>query len=77
MGTSGSDTLRGCGYVIYDNGGPDAIYSTYSDYTVVIYPGSEDSVITFWGSTDLYAYYAQLRIYEGVGTNGTLLWQSS
>ena len=61
MGTSGSDTLRGCGYVIYDNGGPDAIYSTYSDYTVVIYPGSEDSVITFWGSTDLYAYYAQLH----------------
>ena len=77
MGVNGSDTLRTCGAVIYDDGGEDDEYSLYSDFTVVVYPSGEDSIITFWGSTDLYAYYARLRIYEGVGTDGTLLWQSS
>ena len=77
MGISGSDTLHTCGAVIYDDGGEDDEYSLYSDFTLVVYPSNEDSIITFWGSTNLYAYYARLRIYEGVGTNGTLLWQSS
>ena len=77
MGTSGSDTLHTCGAVIYDDGGEDDEYSLYSDFTLVIYPSGEDSIITFWGSTNLYAYYARLRIYEGVGTEGTPIWQSS
>ena len=72
----GSDTLQTCGITIYDDGGANGSYSTYTDFTLVIYPLSEDSVVTFWGNTDFYYDYARLRIYDGVGTNGTVLWQS-
>jgi len=77
MGMSGSDTVRSCGMVVYDDGGENDEYTIGSDFTLVIYPSSEDSIVTFWGTTDLYSYYASLRIYEGVGTDGTLLWRSS
>ena len=77
MRYSGSDTIRTCGFTIFDDGGQYNEYTVGADFTLVVYPSSDDSVVTFWGNTDLYAYYAHLRIYEGVGLNGTLLWQSS
>jgi hypothetical protein len=77
MRYSGSDTVRTCGLAIYDDGGADNEYTTGADFTLVVYPSSDDSVVTFWGSADLYGYYARLRIYEGVGTNGMPIWQSN
>ena len=77
MPYSGSDTIRTCGLTIYDDGGENGDYTTYADFTLVVYPTSEDSIVTFWGDMNVYSYYARLRVYEGVGTNGTLLFQSS
>ncbi|MBR1834833.1 MAG: fibronectin type III domain-containing protein [Bacteroidales bacterium] len=77
MGYEGSDTIYACGTTIYDNGGPNNAYTPYDNFTLVVYPASEDSLISLSGNTDLYSYYARLRIYDGVGTNGQQLWSSS
>ncbi|MBR3413674.1 MAG: fibronectin type III domain-containing protein, partial [Bacteroidales bacterium] len=77
MRPSGSDTIRTCGFTIFDDGGQNGEYNVGTDFTLVVYPSSDDSVVTFWGNTDLYVSYAHLRIYEGVGLNGALLWQST
>ena len=77
IGTSGSDTINMCGGVIYDNGGPTGDYSLSSDYTLVVYPSHPDSLVTFHGSAYLESNtWDYLRIYEGVGTSGTLLWEN-
>jgi hypothetical protein len=73
----GSDTIRTCHTLIYDNGGPNGNYSAYDNFTLVVYPSNEDSLVVLSGSTDLYTTYAHLRIYDGVGTEGRLLWGSS
>ena len=78
IGTSGSDTISMCGGVIYDNGGATGDYSSSADYTLVVYPSSPDSLITFQGSAYLESSsWDYLRIYEGVGTDGALLWQNT
>ena len=78
MSYSGTDTLRGCGLTIYDfDGASYNPYTSGANSMLVLYPSSEDSLIVFSGSTDIYSSYAHLRIYDGVGTNGTLLWESS
>ena len=77
MRYAGSDTLRGCGFIVYDDGGANDEYTTGASSTVVIYPTSEDSLIVFNGTSDIYSYYANLRIFDGVGTSGSILWQST
>ena len=71
--SSGIDTLRGCGYTIYDDGGPDGSYSTYCDGTVVIFPSSADSLFQLWGTLTTEGCCDYLYIYDGVGTSGTQL----
>ncbi len=76
MGTSGSDTLTTCNAIIYDNGGPNGNYSTYCDYTLVVYPATAGSGLQISGPCVLSNYsYANstLTFYDGVGTNGTQL----
>lgn len=77
MGYAGSDTIQACSTTIYDNGGPEGEYLAYDNFTLVVYPSSEDSLVSLSGSTDIYSYYARLRIYDGVGTEGAVLWGSS
>ena len=71
--TLGSATLFTCHSLICDPGGPDGTYGNDNHAILYVYPGSPDSVITFWGSiqTDAFDY---LEIYEGIGTDGNLLW---
>jgi hypothetical protein len=77
MRFSGTDTISACGLTIYDDGGANGDYTTYASSVLVLYPSSEDSLIAFSGNTSIYSYYAQLRIFDGVGTSGLLLWQSN
>ena len=77
MAYSGSDTIRTCGISIYDHGGANGAYDAYANFVLVVYPSSDDSLVSFSGSTDIYSYYAHLRIYDGVGISGNILWQSS
>ena len=77
IGTTGSASISMCGGVIYDDGGPNGQYSNNVDYQLTVYPSSPDSMITFYGSAYTEGSIDYLRIYEGVGTNGNLLWQTS
>ena len=77
MRFSGTDTLRACGLTIYDDGGANSAYNTGTVSSLVLYPSSEDSLIAFSGTTDIYSYYANLRIFNGVGATGSILWQST
>ena len=69
-----TDTLRMCGGTILDNGG-DGDYSASSDDYVVVYPESAGHAIHLTGSYNTESCCDHLYIYEGVGTNGTLLGQ--
>ena len=75
MVVTGSDTLHNaCGYIIYDDGGPDGDYSNSSNSTLVLYP-TDGMYITAFGTCHFEsAYWDWLKIYEGVGTTGALLW---
>ena len=76
MGTSGSASISMCGGVIYDDGGTGQ-YSNNVDFQLTVYPSSNDSMLTFYGSAYTESSIDYLRIYEGVGTNGNILWQTS
>lgn len=71
--TLGSTTLITCHSMICDPGGADGPYGNNDHSTLYVYPGSRDSVLAFWGTinTDALGY---LLIYEGIGTDGNLLW---
>ena len=38
MGTTGSSTITGCGFTVFDDGGIAGNYSNSCDYTLTIYP---------------------------------------
>ena len=49
MGTTGSDTLRICSAVIYDNGGATGSYATDCNFTLVLLPmGLPDNLRRRW-----------------------------
>ena len=67
------DTLTTCGAVIYDNGGPNGDYSTYSNNILVLYPETPGSMMMLQGTCNVENSYDHLYIYDGVGTGGTQL----
>ena len=76
MGTSGADTLTTCEAIISDNGGVNGDYSSYCDYTVVVYPATEGSGLQITGTCDLNeTTYGESHLYfhEGESTNGALI----
>ena len=76
MDTLGSSTLFTCRSLICDPGGADSPYGSNDHATLYVYPGSPDSVLSFWGTirTDAFDY---LLVYEGIGTDGDLLYGHS
>ena len=74
MATSGSDTIRTCLATIYDDGGPDGSYSSsISLSTLVIYPSDDQHLVSVSGSSYTESTYDYLTIYDGVGTDGNVL----
>ena len=74
MATSGSDTLRTCAAIIYDDGGPTGSYSSsISSSILVLYPSDALHALTISGSSYTESTYDYLRIYSGVGTDGETL----
>ena len=73
MQTTGSDTLTMCGGHIYDNGGINGTYSSNCDGTLVLNP-EPGMVVQVQGTLNAESCCDHLYIYDGVGTNGTLLW---
>lgn len=74
MATSGSDTLRACSATIYDDGGPNASYSSNCDATLVLLPNIAGQYVSISGTSYTESTYDYITIYEGVGTDGTVLW---
>ena len=73
MSATGVDTLYTCNAIIYDDGGPTGSYAAYCQSTLVIRPGQEDVMLRITGQSYTESTYDYLRIYEGVGTSGELL----
>ena len=73
MSITGVDTLTTCNAIIYDDGGPTGSYAAYCQSTLVIRPGQEDVMLRITGQSYTESTYDYLRIYEGVGTSGELL----
>ena len=74
MATTGIDTLRTCGTVIYDDGGANNSYSSNCQSTVILLPSQPNSVVKISGSSYTESSWDYLYIYDGIGTNGDVLW---
>ena len=74
MSVTGTDTIHSCNAIIYDDGGPNAAYSANCNSTLIIYPSDEYHALSISGTSYTEGTYDYLRIYEGVGTTGTQLW---
>jgi hypothetical protein len=78
VGTSGSAEITACSLTVYDDGGPMRPSSENTDYRLTIHAADPDSTIAIHGSCSIRGiFYDYLRIYDGVDTTGTLLWQNS
>ena len=73
LGITGSDTLTTCSLIIYDNGGANGDYSNNCDFTLVLFPETEGELMAVSGTYDTENNWDFLRIYDGVGTDGTIL----
>ena len=70
-----TDTITACGVTIVDDGGMNGPYSNSKDYVLVIYPTSEDSLLTINGTFQGESTIDYLSIYQGVGVNEDMLLQ--
>jgi hypothetical protein len=73
MATSGMDTITTCSLVIYDNGGVNGNYSNNSNSILILYPETEDRLVSVTGNYDIESTHDYLYIFDGVGTSGAML----
>jgi len=72
--TSGTHTITSCGTIVYDNGGPNGDYSTYSNDTLIIYPSSSGCMVSLTGTYLTESVSLDyIKVFNGAGTSGTLL----
>ena len=70
-----ADTVEGCGFVVYDNGGPIAGYLPNSNSTLVLRTENVGSQLeVFGGKFGFGMDPATLTIYDGEGTTGDVLY---
>ena len=69
------DTMRTCGAIICDNGGPNGSYDNNRNDQVVVYPVDGTHGLVLSGHSQTEGSYDYLTIYEGVGTSGNILFQ--
>ena len=79
MQSNAVDTVTGCGLVIYDDGGAWNDYSNGSNSVLIVRPTSPSMSVQLNGGTvDLCPWGGDtLRVYDGEGTNGALLYSIS
>jgi hypothetical protein len=75
IGTLGFDTLTTCEAIICDDGGETGYYSSFCDYTLVLYPATVGSGLMITGSCNLYESSSwggtTLTFIEGEGLGGS------
>ena len=70
-----SDTVTGCGFVVYDNGGPIAGYLANTNTTLVLRSENAGSQLSVFGGKFGFGMDpATLTIYDGEGTTGSVLY---
>ena len=70
-----ADTVEGCGFVVYDNGGPIAGYLGNSNSALVVRSADAGSQLeVFGGKFGFGMDPATLTIYDGEGTTGAVLY---
>jgi hypothetical protein len=74
---SGSNSYTLCSGVLYDNGGSGGNYTNNANGFTVINPATAGSMVQLTGTINTEFSYDFVRIYNGNGTGGTLLWQGS
>ena len=73
--TGVADTFTGCGFVVYDNGGPIAGYLPNSNSALVLRTENVGSQLQiFGGKFGFGSDAATLTVYDGEGTDGTVLY---
>lgn len=73
-----SDTVEGCGFVVYDNGGPIAGYHPNSNSSLVLRTENAGSQLQiFGGKFGFGSDPATLTVYDGEGTTGDVLYTYS
>ncbi len=65
MGTTGTDTVTACDFIVTDDGGLNGSYSNNCHYTLVIYPGEPDSVVSVSGTFVGEGSADYLSVYSG------------
>ena len=75
MGVTGSDTVTACNILITDDGGSGGNYSNDCQYTLVLFPGEVDSVISISGTFGGENTLDYLSIYDGTAVDETNLLQ--
>lgn len=73
MHASGTDTLNTCNIVVFDDGGPSGNYSDNNNSTLYIFPKDSTKSFLVTGTSYTESTYDYLRIYDGIGTNGTCI----
>ncbi len=70
-----SDTVVGCGFVVYDNGGPIAGYLANTNTSLILRSENVGSQLEVFGGIFGFGMDpATLTIYDGEGTSGTVLY---
>jgi len=66
-------SINGCGFTIYDDGGPNGSYSNNCNYTLTIYPTSADSLVVITGGTLTAETIDKLTFYDGASTSSPII----
>lgn len=74
--SSGNNTWNTCSGTLYDNGGASGNYVNNSNGYTVVTPSAVGNLIKISTATVNLEGGDVLTIYDGVGTSGTILWQS-
>ena len=75
MGITGTDTVTACDILITDDGGPSGDYSNNCQYTLVLFPGEVDSVVSISGTFVGESTIDYLSVYDGTLVDETNLLQ--
>lgn len=65
--------ITACSGIVYDNGGANGDYSNNSNDVMIIYPENEGTNVEISGSFVIENNYDFLYVYDGAGTDGTLM----
>ncbi|MBQ6068341.1 MAG: fibronectin type III domain-containing protein, partial [Bacteroidales bacterium] len=75
MRANQTDTLHMCGGIIYDEGGANGNYFTASQNSyIIIQPNAPNNLVSVSGTSHTEGTFDYIRIYDGIGTGGTELW---